>query len=56
MVETQKVNQLLTIILTLNITELNELIYVGPNLVCDEIGIAQRTWTEIQNLGISLEG
>ena len=41
-VETEKVNKLLTNILTCNISELKELIYEGAKLVCDKISVPQR--------------
>ena len=37
--ETNKVNQVLTYIPTNNITDLNELIYAGAKLVCENTGI-----------------
>ena len=39
-IETNKINQVLPYISTNNITELNELIYVGDKLVCEKIGIS----------------
>ena len=41
-IETEKINQILPHIPTNNITELNELIYVGEKLVCEKIGILSR--------------
>ena len=38
-IETEKINQILTYIQTKNITELNELIYAGAKLVCENIGL-----------------
>ena len=35
--ETGKINQVLTIISTKNITELNELIFAGAKLVCEKV-------------------
>ena len=40
--ETNKVNQVLTYIPTNNITNLNELIYAGAKLVCENIGIPSK--------------
>ena len=40
--ETNKVNQVLTYIPTNNITDLNELIYAGEKLVCENIGIPSK--------------
>ena len=37
--ETKKINQVLTYMSTNNITELNELIYVGTKLVCEKIRV-----------------
>ena len=37
--ETEKINKLLTLISTINITELNELIYAGAKLVCEKSGV-----------------
>ena len=39
-VETEKVNRLFANIPTDNITELNEQIYAGENLVCDRVGVS----------------
>ena len=44
--ETNKVNQVLTYISTNNITELNELIYVGVKLVCGKLGIPSKITKE----------
>ena len=41
--ETNKVNQELTYISTNNITELDELIYAGVELVCEKIGIPSKS-------------
>ena len=41
--ETEKINQVLTYISTNNITKLNELIYAGAKLVCEEIGIPSKS-------------
>ena len=38
MTEMEKINQVLTYILTKNITELNELISAGAKLICEKIG------------------
>ena len=40
--ETKKMNQALTYISTNNITELNELIYAGAELICEKIGIPSK--------------
>ena len=40
--ETEKVNRLLPNIPTVNISEINQLIYSGAKLVCDKIGISRR--------------
>ena len=48
--ETEKMNEILTHILTKKITELNELIYAGAKLVCKKIGVPLKTRTETQNL------
>ena len=40
--ETNKINQILTYISTINITELNELIYAGAKLVYEKIGIPSK--------------
>ena len=42
-IETNKINHILPYIQTNNITELNELIYVGAKLVCDKIGISSKS-------------
>ena len=41
--KTEKVNDLLTNIPTNDITELNDLIYAGAKLVCEQIGIPLKT-------------
>ena len=41
--ETNKINQILPYISTINITELNELIYAGAKLVCEKIGIPPKS-------------
>ena len=41
--EMNKINQVLTYISTNNITELNELIYAGPKLDCEKIGISSKS-------------
>ena len=49
--ETEKINELLTHMLTNNITELNELINAGAKLTCEKkIGVSQKTRTETQNM------
>ena len=50
--ETNKVNQVLTSISTNNITELNELIYVGAKLVCEKIGISSKSTKEKSKPGL----
>ena len=42
-IETNKINQVLPYISTNNITELNELIYAGANLVCEKIDIPSKS-------------
>ena len=42
-IETEKINHILPYIPTNNITELNELIYVGAKLVCEKIGIPSKS-------------
>ena len=42
-IETNKINHILPYIQTNNITELNELIYAGAKLVCENIGSPQKT-------------
>ena len=49
--ETNKVNQVLTYIPTNNITELNELIYAGAKLVCENIGIPSKNMKEKSKSG-----
>ena len=41
--ETNKINHILPYIPTNNITELNELIYAGAKLVCENIGIPSKS-------------
>ena len=41
--KTNKINQVLPYISTNNITELNELIYVGAKLFCEKIGIPSKS-------------
>ena len=41
--ETKKINQLLPYISRNNITELNELIYAGEKLVCENSGIPSKS-------------
>ena len=43
MIETNKINHILPYIPTNNITELNELIYKGAKLVCENIGIPSKS-------------
>ena len=47
--ETNKENQILTCISTNNITGLNELIYAGAKLLCEKIGIPQKSRKKSQN-------
>ena len=47
--ETNKINQVLLYISTKNITELNELFYVGAKLVCQKIGIPPKSTKKNQN-------
>ena len=42
-IETNKINHILPYIPTNNITELNELIYAGAKLVCENIGIPSKS-------------
>ena len=57
-VETEKTNNLLPIIPTDKINELNELIYAGAKLICDTIGAHQRNpnWNTKPGWDIRLEG
>ena len=41
--DTNKINHILPYIPTINITELNELIYAGAKLVCEKIGIPSKS-------------
>ena len=41
--ETNKTNQVLPYISTNNITKLNELIYAGAKLVCEQVGISSKS-------------
>ena len=50
-VETNKTNQILPYIPTNNISELNELIYVGAKLVCEKIGIPSKSMKKQSKLG-----
>ena len=45
-VQTNKLNQVLTYISTNNITELNELIYAGADLICEKTGIPSKRTKE----------
>ena len=47
--ETNKINHILPYIPTNNITELNELIYAGAKLVCENIGIPSKSMKNSQN-------
>ena len=42
-IETNKINHILPYIPTNNVTELNELIYAEPKLVCKNIGISSKS-------------
>ena len=44
--KTNKVNQVLAYTSTNDITELNELIYIGAKLVCEKIGIPSKSLEE----------
>ena len=48
-VETNKINHILPYIPTNNKTELNELIYEGAKLVCENIGIPSKSTKKQQN-------
>ena len=37
--------------LTINITELNQLIYEGAKLICDNFGVTQKNTNRTQKLG-----
>ena len=50
-IETNKINHILPYIPTNNITELNELIYAGAKLVCENIGIPSKSTKKQQKLG-----
>ena len=50
-IETNKINRILPYIPTNNITELNELIYAGANLVCENIGIPSKSTKKQQKPG-----
>ena len=49
--ETNKINHILPYIPTNNITELNELIYAGAKLVCENIGIPSKSTKKQQEPG-----
>ena len=49
--ETNKINHILPYIPTNNITELNELIYAGAKLVCENIGIPSKSTKKQQKPG-----
>ena len=49
--ETGKINELLIHISTKNITELNQLIYVGAKLICDKIGVLPKNTNKTSKLG-----
>ena len=50
-IETNKINHILPYTPTNNITELNELIYAGAKLVCENIGIPSKSTKKQQKLG-----
>ena len=50
-IETNKINHILPYIPTNNITELNDLIYAGAKLVCENIGIPSKSAKKQQKLG-----
>ena len=50
-IETNKINHILPYIPTNNITELNELIYAGAKLVCENIGIPSKSKKKQQKPG-----
>ena len=50
-IETNKINHLLPYITTNNITELNELIYAGAKLFCENIGIPSKSSKKQQKAG-----
>ena len=50
-IETNKINHILPYIRTNNITELNELIYAGAKLVCENIGIPSKSSKKQQKPG-----
>ena len=50
-IETNKINDILPYILTNNITELNELIYAGAKLVCENIGIPSKCAKKQKKMG-----
>ena len=50
-IETNKINHILPYIPTNNITELNELIYTGSKLVCENIGIPSKSTKKQQKPG-----
>ena len=51
-IETNKMNQILPNIPTNNITEVNELIYAGAKLVCENIGIPSKKHEETVKTGM----
>ena len=50
-IQTNKINHILPYIPTNNITELNELIYAGAKLVCENIGIPSKSTKKQQKPG-----
>ena len=51
-IETNKINHILPYIPTNNIAELNELIYAGAKLVCENIGIPLKKHEETAKTGM----
>ena len=54
-IETNRINHILPYIPTNNITELNELIYAGAKLVCENIAIPSTSTKKPQKLGWRLD-
>ena len=50
-IEANKINHMLPYIRTNNITEVNELIYAGVKLVCENIGILSKSTKKQQKPG-----
>ena len=53
-IETNKINHILPYIPTNNIIELNELIYAGAKLVCENIGIPEKITKKQQKPGLEI--